>query len=284
MSAHALDSHDHFLEANGLRFHYRTHGNPAAPPILLLHSITGHAWEWDRIARALQDEYYVVALDQRGHGATDHADAYSWGALADDALAVGEALGLGQPRVAGHSMGGAAAYLAAARLAEAGRQFAALALVDVTPAALADASVRDRVAGFLRMLREPAAEPSTVTAEWIAGSPQADADQMRAYVEYNLVPAEDGRWRWRHDAVGLEALLRDASEVTDASMLRAITCPTLVLRGADSFAVAPEDAAGTARTFPRGRAQEIEGAGHDIHIDAPDALIRALRAFFHDAP
>ena len=51
---------------DGLRFHYRDWGDPAAPPVVLLHAYLQHARTWDTVARALADRFRVLALDQRG--------------------------------------------------------------------------------------------------------------------------------------------------------------------------------------------------------------------------
>ena len=41
------------------------------------HGLTGHAWEFDRVASTLTDRFRVLAVNQRGHGASSWADAYS---------------------------------------------------------------------------------------------------------------------------------------------------------------------------------------------------------------
>ena len=38
---------DERVSLNGLRFHYTAWGDPAAPPVVMLHGITGHARTWD---------------------------------------------------------------------------------------------------------------------------------------------------------------------------------------------------------------------------------------------
>src|SRR5206468_2638983 len=89
----------------GLRFHYVTWGPDSAPPVLLLHGITGHARTWDALARDLSADFRVIALDQRGHGDSDRApDAdYRVATMAGDVERFVEALGLerrANPRMA----------------------------------------------------------------------------------------------------------------------------------------------------------------------------------------
>ena len=87
---------DETVMLDGLRFHYRDWGDPAAPPLVLLHGFTGNARQWDSFARAMADRYRVLALDQRGHGETDWApdQDYSAARVHEDFVAFVAALGL----------------------------------------------------------------------------------------------------------------------------------------------------------------------------------------------
>ncbi|HWN14695.1 MAG TPA: alpha/beta fold hydrolase, partial [Candidatus Dormibacteraeota bacterium] len=82
-----------FLErtakVNGITLHYLDWGPADAPPVLLLHGITGHARVWDHLAARLVPGHRVLALDQRGHGDSDPApdDDYRVGTMADDVAA-----------------------------------------------------------------------------------------------------------------------------------------------------------------------------------------------------
>ena len=97
---------DETLTLNGLRFHYRDWGNPQASPLVLLHGYTSHARSWDTIARRLADRFRVLALDQRGHGESEHAADYDEQRLLEDLAAFVDALGLATFAPVGFSIGG----------------------------------------------------------------------------------------------------------------------------------------------------------------------------------
>lgn len=104
---------DATVEAHGLRLHYRAWeptvgARTDLPPILLVHGLASAANIWDLVAPLLsQRGLRVVALDQRGHGASDKPDhGYTFAEILADDHAVAEALGLHQPVVVGHSWGG----------------------------------------------------------------------------------------------------------------------------------------------------------------------------------
>lgn len=87
-----------------------TAGDPANPPILLIHGYSQAALSWSRQLDALSDRFHVVAPDLRGHGASgkpqgdEHYDTPEpW---ARDVEAVITALNLDRPVLVGWSMGG----------------------------------------------------------------------------------------------------------------------------------------------------------------------------------
>ena len=74
--------HDQTVSLNGLRFHYHEWGDPAAPPLVLLHAYTSHARSWDTLARSLADRFRVLAVDLRQAGQSDDlADTVSYSAV-----------------------------------------------------------------------------------------------------------------------------------------------------------------------------------------------------------
>ncbi|TPN30205.1 alpha/beta fold hydrolase [Mesorhizobium sp. B2-3-3] len=55
---------------DGVRLVCRDRGRPGEP-VVLLHGLAGHAGEWEVVASRLIARYRVVAVDQRGHGASE---------------------------------------------------------------------------------------------------------------------------------------------------------------------------------------------------------------------
>lgn len=106
---------DSFVQANGLRLHYRRWQAAAAqsnrPPILLLHGLASSSFIWNLTAPLLAAQgYEVIALDQRGHGESAKPDdGYDFATILADDRAVIQALGLHRPILAGHSWGAMAA-------------------------------------------------------------------------------------------------------------------------------------------------------------------------------
>lgn len=88
-------------------------GGLGSTPVLFLHPVNTAAAVWDDVAVALPGE--VVAVDYRGHGASDPGPPYLPADFAADALAVLAHLGWERVHLVGGSIGGAVCAEVAAR-------------------------------------------------------------------------------------------------------------------------------------------------------------------------
>jgi pimeloyl-ACP methyl ester carboxylesterase len=94
-------------------------GDPANPPLFLIHGWTSHRGVWDSTIRALENKYYCIAPDLLGHGSSDkpaNAD-YSLEAQANRIFKLADQLGFSRFSIMGHSMGGQIALYIACMLA-----------------------------------------------------------------------------------------------------------------------------------------------------------------------
>ena len=99
----------------GLRMRFLDWGGDGAP-VLALHGLASSANWYDTVAPLLQDDFRVIAPDQRGHGQTTQAPSgYDWASVASDAVGLLDHLGIEQAAVLGHSWGGNVAVNVAAK-------------------------------------------------------------------------------------------------------------------------------------------------------------------------
>lgn len=89
-----------------MRLHVREYGDPAGPPLLCLHGVTGHAERFARLGSGPLAGHRVVALDLRGHGHSDWSPPWTTGSHAADALDTARALGIDRAAWLGFSFGG----------------------------------------------------------------------------------------------------------------------------------------------------------------------------------
>lgn len=261
---------DRQLTVNGLRLHLLDWGGEGRTPLLLLHGFTGHAHAWDTLSIALQPHFHVHALDQRGHGDSDPADAYHAVAEFGDIAGVVDQLGLAPLVIVGLSMGGRnAMYFTAQRPAAVQK----LVVVDIGP----EISRRHTAA--------PPGPPEPDTWDSVEqaaqhlyrGNAYPGIHYYRWVASHSLRQRADGAlaWAW-HPSIKQR---RTQADVDWWALLRAIMPPTLVLRGEHSPILDRDVAERMAKELPHGRFVEIPRAVHTLHEDNPDAVLAALKEF-----
>lgn len=105
-----------YIEANGVKFSYRTLGPKSGTPLIFLQHFTGNMDAWDpAVVNALAKTRPVVVFNNRGVGATNGVVADSVAQMTTDAYAFIQALGYKQVDLLGFSMGGFVAQELAAQ-------------------------------------------------------------------------------------------------------------------------------------------------------------------------
>lgn len=103
------------VETGRLRTFVRSAGPDDASPVVLLHALGETSESWAGVAPLLAGSRRVLAVDLRGHGRSEWVGPYSIGGMADDVVALLDALDLPVAHVVGHSLGGVVAYVLAER-------------------------------------------------------------------------------------------------------------------------------------------------------------------------
>ena len=245
------------------------------PPAVLLHGGALTAHTWDYVAIALRADFRLVALDMRGHGASDWASDYSIDSYTMDLMTVIDGLGIERPRIVGMSLGGTVACEFALRHPD---RTESLTMVDVTsrPVFAATARMRRFMAEF-----RGAATVDEVVDMALAVSPRSDPARVRYRMRTLLKRADDGRLAWKNDRrrpPDYAAILQHLAGFE--ARVAGMTAPFLLARGGNSQIVSEDAAAEFTARFPDGRWINIEGAGHNVQEDNPRDLADALRAFW----
>lgn len=266
---------EEFVDTPEIRLRYLEWGDPAGEPLLLLHGIGQTAHTWAYFATAIKHRYRVIAIDQRGHGDSGWApdSDYSTTAHGRDLDAVIERLKLAAFALIGFSMGGRNAMGLASRhpakvsrlvIVEAGperpRPGASQARQFMSGADLAS-SVEDFVERAIRF------------------NPRRSREALRESLLHNLRQLPGGAWTWKYDPI-----LRDPNRRLSPwgdlwQALAKIGCPTLIVRGADSPVLPPEQAARMVETIPDARIVTISAAGHTVMGDNPVEFEAKVKAF-----
>src|SRR4051812_18465634 len=121
---------------SGLKVRAVERGDPAAPPVLLIHGWGCSAYIFRENMPALaRAGYRAIAIDLKGHGLSDKPQRkaeYTIDALVDHVEEILDALELPRPVIAGHSLGGSLVYHFAMRHPQRVRALALLSPVGLS--------------------------------------------------------------------------------------------------------------------------------------------------------
>jgi pimeloyl-ACP methyl ester carboxylesterase len=275
----------HLEGANGLRIAADAYGDPADPPVLLLHGGGQTRHSWKTTQRNLgAGGWYAVSMDLRGHGDSDWApDAdYSLDGFADDVIAI--ARSLGHPVLIGASLGGTSALTALGKTADdpVGR---ALVLVDVAPNI--EPSGAMRILAFMgEHMANGFASLDEVADAVAAYNPHRPRPTDLGGLRKNVRQRADGRWYWHWDPAFITS--RPVDDEARARMhrgehleaaARSLTVPTLLVRGRQSDLLSEEGARKFLALTPHAQYVDVGGAGHMVAGDKNDAFNDAVVDF-----
>jgi len=246
-------------------------GGAGNPPMIVLHGLLGSSRNWQTTGRDFAGYYHVLALDARNHGRSPHAPEMNYDVLAGDLLAWMDARGLTRATIVGHSMGGKTAMLFACRHPE---RVERLVVVDIAPRDYAWQAHRAEFMAMHELNLENLKSRHEAEMRFEARVPDLG---MRKFLTTNLARDDHGRWQWTINLPVLtEALPRLEKDVLQAG--DRFDGPTLFVVGSRSRYVESDDHEKIRQHYPQARIETIEGAGHNPHMDAREAFVRAVLA------
>ena len=233
-------------------------------PLVLLHGLAGSARELVTTITG----HRIIIPDQRGHGhSVRRPDDLSRAAFVADVVRVIEALADGGPvALAGQSMGAHTAMLTAAHHPE---LVSRLVMLEGGVGGSED-DYPGRLGKWFASWPVPFPAPEAAV-EFLGSTSLA-----RAWAE-DLEERRDGHWP-RFDPDIMEAAIRPVAEAAQWQSWQRVRAPTLLVRGARSL-VPDEEIAHMVELRPDVEVVTIPDAGHDAHLDQPEAWRRLLGEF-----
>lgn len=242
------------------------------PAVVILHGVFGSGDNWLTIARRLESRFRVFLPDQRNHGKSFHSDDFGYDLLAEDLRRWMDQRGLHKIHLVGHSMGGKAAMRFAALYPD---RLHTLTVVDIAPKAYA----LDHHARMLAAMQALDLAACHTRGDLdTALKPEIPDLSTRMFILKNIERGEEGHFRWR---IALGPLSRSLASIgTSLPNHAPLDIPAILLRGQNSNYVTDEDFESFRVRFPMADKHTIPGAGHWVHVDAPDLLLQYLTQFF----
>ncbi len=273
----------------GLQYHYLEWDQcESQRTLVLVHGFLDFSGGWRAmIGEKLAGRFHIVAPDMRGHGDSDRVGAggyYHFFDYVADLHSFITKLGREQVSLVGHSMGGSiAGYYAGCYPNELHK----LVLMEGMGPPNDTSSPPDLVKQWVRGWKRAASRAPHLykSIEDAANRLQSRDAKLSAELATELATwgtreTESGERIFKHDPLHLSPGPIGYSTDVAETFWRRITCPTLLVDGADSILNhALEERVRRCAALPDAQQTQIEGAGHMIQRHQPDEVSRILLEF-----
>lgn len=251
-----------------MNLHFKVQGQ--GTPLVILHGLFGTLDNWKSIANQLSNHFRVYLIDQRNHGKSPHVPNMDLPSMAKDLEDFLSELNLSKAHIMGHSMGGKVAMQFAFDYPE---RLDKLIVLDIAPRAyqpghleifealqgLTIASLGNRKEAEEQLLKK-IKNPATVL-----------------FLLKNLSRNKQGGFEWK---MNLPVIHRDYMKLLDKIHAQLPhTGPVLFLKGNRSNYILEEDVSGIKALFPNTQLGTIPNAGHWLHAENPEELLKQVLHF-----
>ncbi|NQV56602.1 MAG: alpha/beta hydrolase [Rhodospirillales bacterium] len=282
----------HSYTSGRLKLNYVDWGNESAPPMLLVHGGRDHARSWDWLAGALISDYHVMAIDLRGHGDSEWTNSatYEVDEFVFDVAELIAQKGLAPLTIIGHSLGGMIALRYTGIFPENVTKLVAIEglglgrrRAEATEKEPAPVRYRNWINELRKIVTWQERRYESVdeaTLRMAEANEHLSPAQTRHLTEHGTKQNDDGSYSWKFDHYFFTRFFAPKGiDPTEAQEMWAnIACPTLLIRGTESWATDPlED--GNAKHFKNCTSVAIEGAGHWVHHDQLETLLGHVKPF-----
>lgn len=261
-----------------MKLFYRKYGD--GPPLIILHGLFGSSDNWMTIAKSLGEYFTVYLPDQRNHGQSPHSDLIDYDSMRDDLFELAAHLKLNKFFLAGHSMGGKTAFSFAIQWPE---MINGLLIADISPF-INESNKQAAYSHHLNILQAMLSidlslifsrrEVDSILTEKI------HSVQTRGFILKNLQRTEGNKFAWK---INSQALLNNLDKIMEGIDLQRDPAqqitgfPVIFLKGENSDYLPSSDFKDIQNIFPAAEFVIVPNAGHWIHTDRPDEVIKNIR-------
>jgi pimeloyl-ACP methyl ester carboxylesterase len=279
-------SHSYFSQR--LRLHYLDWGNPAAPPLLLIHGNRDHAHNWDWTAERLQERYHIIAPDLRGHGDSQWSagSMYAPAEFVYDIAQLVHQQQLAPLRVVAHSLGGNIALRYTGTYPEDVERLVVIEGWGGIVPSHQRPHTPERMGAWIEAQRSLAARQPRRYAtlddayrRMLEANPHLSADKARHLTIHGANQNEDVTYTWKFDNYIHTSQALDLPPVDVRELWRNVACPVLLVTGSESWMRSGGDPAALVADFADARHVVVEGAGHWVQHDQLDVFLELVENF-----
>jgi len=251
-------------------------------PFIILHGLYGSSDNWISVARELSVNLEVWLIDLRNHGRSPHHKDHTYEIMVDDLYEFVNEHKLKKFVLLGHSMGGKLAMHFADSHPE---LLSHLIIIDIAPKSyLFSIDIQSDTLNHKQIMEGMLA----MDFSGITNREEIDLhltklvpnDKIRHFLMKNIKRKQDMSFDW---SLNIEALYLNLNnilcELKVNSKKSLEKLPVLFVKGSDSEYINKLDLEDINTIFPMAKLEIIKDAGHWLHIEKPDLLIKTIKEF-----
>jgi pimeloyl-ACP methyl ester carboxylesterase len=259
------------LLPNSEHLAYIDMGDPAGPPVVLIHGYTDNARDWVPLIPYLSKRYRLIVVDIRGHGRSDKPECcYARIDFAYDIKLLMDALHVARADVVGHSLGSMITQVLAEEWPD---RVGKVVLISSTGGPRPGSQPKKPAFDFaaeIRKLKEPIDPDSPFMVAWWDSPKPVNPDFIR---------------RQRRDAAQIPlavwlAVLDQGANFADLQRnLPKLQAPALLLWGSDDPIMEEEGRQTLREALPSADVKVFDGLGHNPFWEDPQTVAQVINRF-----
>lgn len=257
---------------------YRKSGS--GDPIIILHGLYGSSDNWMTQAKVLAENFEVYLVDQRNHGQSPHAGSHTYADMVNDLQSFIEQHNIENPILIGHSMGGKVVMRYALAHPD---KIKKVIVVDIAPKDYSAFTNYGKVTSDHSYILDSLSAiqlSNYKTRNAISGELKKyfSSEQLVMFLLKNIKRSEKEGFEWK---MNIEVLKNDLPEIMKGFTTTKDSCdhPTLFIKGEDSPYIDEDDMFEIRKYFPNAELVTIPKAGHWLHYEQPELLVKTLHYF-----
>lgn len=249
-----------------MKLHHRILGE--GPVVMILHGLFGMSDNWQSFGRELAHlGYKVVLTDLRNHGHSPHDKLHSYPQMAADVFTLMQDLQCKNPSVIGHSMGGKVCLQLMNDFPDV---ISKGIIIDIAPWKY-PVHHREILDGLLSV-DLPHLHSRKEAEKTLAAT--IDEENIRQFLLKNLYRKGADEFAWRFNLKVIDEQIEEVGEPTWPRV--EVRTPVLFIKGENSGYIDPFRMNEIVRWYPNAELVNIPNAGHWIHADQPQLLLKEV--------
>ena len=264
------DAIDNYIVTEDRQLNYLEWGDKTSQPLVLLHELGDCARSWEFISESLSGKYRLIAIDGRGHGDSDFYKTYTPRNYVNDLELLLSKLEITDTVLVGHGLGASYGLLYAS---EHKKNIKALVLADMNPVInnsllipYLDRMNESNQARTLRQVIDVLKERQPNAPQKLIDHQVSSLTRKSANKFIWKLHAETLHWR---ESLNLWPIFQD------------LNVPTAIIRGRQSKFLEHDTAVIMREKILGSLLVELEGTGHWVYDDAPEAFATSIEWFLN---